>query len=287
VKVVVCLKHAADPATAEYDVHTETLLRPDRRLGPVDFVALEQALRLADAEGASVTAVTVGPPAADAVLRQALTYGADAALRVWDDELEGADSFAVARVLAAVAARIAPDVVLLGTRSADDGSGCVGPALAERLGLPFVANVAAVTRAAGDGDGSSDGVVAVRAGDAGWRDEFWTPLPAVLAVDEGLNQPRYVAVLGRTYRRGLGLPIEVVTPAGLGLAAADLAPSIVTLAIGQPKPRTKVGAKVTGLSMKEKLSLMRGQSGKKEKELFAGPPDEAARLVLDKLEEWL
>ena len=278
--VVVCLKHAADPTTAVYDVHTEALLQPDRLLGPVDFIALEEALRLADAEGATVTAITVGPARADAVLRHALTYGAAAAVRVWDDALEGADSFTVARVLAAAIARIAPDAVLLGTRSADDGSGCVGPALAEQLGLPFVANVVSVTR-------SGEGVVAVRAGDAGWRDEFSAPLPAVLAVDEGLNEPRYVAVLGRTYRRGLGLPIEVVAPAELGLGAADLEPSIVTIAIGQPKPRTKVGVKVTGMSMKEKLSLMRGQSGKKDKELFTGPPDEAAKLVLGKLEEWL
>lgn len=279
-KVVVCLKHAADPATAEYDVHTETLLQPDRVLGPVDFVALEQALRLADAEGATVTAVTVGPARADAVLRHALTYGADAAVRVWEDALEGADSFTVARVLAAAVARIAPDAVLLGSRSADGGSGCVGPTLAERLGLPFVSNVASVTV-------SGDGVVIVRSGDAGWRDEFSAPLPVVLAVDEQLNTPRYVAVLGRAYRRGLGLPIEVLTPEELGLGAADLQPSTVIISIGQPKPRTKVGAKVTGLSMKEKLSLMRGQSGKKEKELFSGPPDEAARLVLGKIEEWL
>ena len=279
-KVVVCLKHAADPATAAYDVHTETLLQPDWLLGPVDFVALEAALRLVDAEGGTVTAVTVGPPRADAVLRHALTYGADAAVRVWADALEGADSFTIARALAAAVARIEPDAVLLGTRSADGGSGCVGPALAERLGLPFVSNVASVTR-------SGDGVVAVRAGDAGWRDEFSASLPAVLAVDEGLNVPRYVAVLGRAYRRGLGLPIEVLTPAELGLGAADFEPSVVTVSVGQPKPRTKVGTKVTGLSMKEKLSMMRGQSGKKDKELFSGPPEEAARLVLGKLEEWL
>jgi len=280
VKVVVCLKHAADPATAEFDVGSETLVQPGFLLGPVDFIALEEALRLADTEGATVTAVTVGPARADAVLRHALTYGADAAVRAWAERLEGADSFTVARVLAAAVARLRPDVVLLGTRSADSGSGCVAPALAELLGLPLVANVVAVTR-------SGDTVLATRAGDAGWRDEFSVPLPAVLAVEEGLNEPRYVAVLGRAYRRGLGLSIEVLTPAALGLGDADLEPAVVTIRIGQLRPRTKVGVRVTGLSMKEKLSVMRGQTGRKEKELFTGSPEEAARLVLGKLEEWL
>jgi electron transfer flavoprotein alpha/beta subunit len=133
-------------------------------------------------------------------------------------------------------------------------------------------------------DGS---VVAVRAGDAGRRDELRAPLPAVLAVDEGLNEPRYVAVLGRTYRRGLGIPVELLEPAELGLRDDELAPSVVTLAVGQPRPRTKAGVKVTGLSMKEKLSRMRGGGGKTEKQIFTGSPDDAAKLVLDKLGEWL
>lgn len=279
-KVLVCLKHAVDPVTAEYDVHTDTLLDRDRLLGPVDFVALEEALRLADAEGATVIAVTVGPARADAVLRYALTYGADAGLRVWDDRLQDADSFTVARVLAAVASSIGPDIVLLGTRSIDGASGCVGPTLAEHLALPFVSNVVSLTC-------SGSAVVVVRAGDAGWRDEFSAPLPVVLAVDEGLNVPRYVGVLGRTYRRGLGTTIETLSPAELGLVDAELEPAVVTVAVGQPRPRTKVGIKVSGMSMKEKLSVMRGQSSKNSRELFTGSPEAAAKLMLAKLEEWL
>jgi electron transfer flavoprotein beta subunit len=280
VNVVVCLKHAVDPATSVYDVHAETLLEPDRIVGAADMVALEEALRLRTAAEAEVAAVTVGPERADAALRQALVYGADAAVRVWDHRLAGADSFAVARVLAAVASRLGADLVLLGTRSVDSGSAAVGAAIAEHLGLPFVSDVVSVSVA----DGS---VVAVRAGDAGRRDELSAPLPAVLAVDEGLNEPRYVAVLGRTYRRGLGIPVELLGPADLGLRDEDLAASVVTVAVGQPRPRTKAGAKVSGLSMKEKLSRMRGGGGKNEKQIFTGSPDDAAKLVLDKLREWL
>lgn len=281
--VAVCLKHAVDPVTAEFDVAADALVERDWLLAPAEVVALEAALRLAEGSGGSVTAVTVGPPRADAVLRHALTYGADSALRVWDDTLAGClDSFVTARVLAAALRPLAADAIVLGTRSLDGGSGIVGPALAEELGLPLVANASALAVEGG-------AVVAARAGDAGWRDEFSAPLPAVLAVDEGLHEPRYVAVLGRTYRRGLGLPIATATPAGLGLGAADLAGAVEVRSVLQPKPRTKAagGAKVAGLSMKEKLAMMRGGGAKKEKELFEGPPAEAAKLVLDKVREWL
>lgn len=279
-KIVVCLKHATDPETAEFDLRTGALSQPNFLLGPLDFIALEQALRFAEVDGATVTAVTVGPARADFVLRKALTYGADAAQRVWADRLEEADSLTVARALAAAVVRLRPDIILLGTRSVDSASGRVAPALAEFLGLPLVTNVVAVTR---DGDT----VLVTRAGDAGWRDEFRVPVPAVLAVEEGLNEPRYVAVLGHTYRRGLGLSIEVLSPAGLGIADSELEPALVTIEVGPPRPRTKVGIKVTGLTMKEKLDIMRGRTTKKENELFTGSPEEAAQLMLGKLEEWL
>lgn len=280
-KVAVCLKHAVDPLAAEFDVATDALVERDWLLAPAEVVALEAALRLAEETGGSVTAVTVGPPRADAVLRHALTYGADAALRVWDDALAGAsDSFVTARVLAAALRPLAADAIVLGARSLDGGSGSVGPALAEELGLPLVVHVSALALE----DGA---VVAARAGDAGWRDEFRARLPAVLTVDEGLHQPRYVAVLGRTYRRGLGLPIEVTTPGALGVPADGLAGATAVRRLMQPKPRTKAGAKVAGMSMKEKLAMMRGGGAKKEKELFEGSPAEAAQLLLGKLQEWL
>jgi len=278
--VLVCLKHAVDPLTAEYDVRNEQLCEPDHILAPVDSVALEQALALADAHGATVTAATVGPPRADAVLRHALTYGATAALRAWGESVEAADSFVVARVLAAVAKRIRADLVLLGTRSLDGASGCVGPVLAEQLELAYVSNVVSLALDAGS-------LTAVRAGDGGRRDEFVATLPAVLGVDVGLNTPRYVGVLSRTYRRGLAAAVELVSPADLGIPDGELEPALETVAVGAPRPRTKTGVKVSGMSMRDKLALMRGQSGKKSAELFSGPPADAAQIVLEKLSEWL
>jgi electron transfer flavoprotein beta subunit len=276
----VCLKWAVDPATAEYDVETDTLTQPDRVIGASDLVALEQALRLAEEHGGSVCAVTVGDVSADRGLKRALCFGAHAAVRVWDDALNSADSSVVARMLAAAVAHIRADVALCGTNSIDSGSGFVGAALAEHLGWAFVQNVIELR------SGGSQ-LHAIRAGDGGWRAEFEARLPAVLGVDVTLSEPRYVAIMSDTYRRGLLRPIEVHSPASFGLSEVDLRPAVLTRAIGQARPRTKVTANLTKLSMKERLSRMRGQGTVREKELLTVPVEDAARIILERLEEWL
>ena len=107
-----------------------------------DDFSLEEALQLREAEGeGEVVVVSVGDEEAEEGLRACLAKGADRALRIWDDALEGADPLTVARVLAAVVERESPDLVLCGVQSSDAVQGATGVALAAHLGLPRVAVV--------------------------------------------------------------------------------------------------------------------------------------------------
>jgi electron transfer flavoprotein beta subunit len=107
-------------------------------LGHCDEAALRAALALRDG-GASVTVISAGSSdREDDALRLALTSGADRAVRVCDASLDGIDYHGVARVLAAATRRIGFDLILTGDRSADEGQGAVGPAVAEALGVSHV-----------------------------------------------------------------------------------------------------------------------------------------------------
>jgi electron transfer flavoprotein alpha subunit len=104
--------------------------------------AVAQGRELAHASGGTLTVVTLGPPSADNVLREAIACGADAGVHITDPAFAGSDTWATARALAAALDRIGPfDLVLLGRNSVDADTGQVPPQLATLLGLPFVTGV--------------------------------------------------------------------------------------------------------------------------------------------------
>lgn len=279
--LLVCLKQIHDPALVSFNFEQKELQAPQWTVNPLDLVALEQALRLRAAEEASVTVITVGPSRAEDVLRQGLTTGADRAVRVWDEQLDSADVGVVARVLALAAQRLEAELILCGARSADSGSEALGAHLAAELGMPYITRAVSLEH--------RDGAVSAHVREEqGWREEYQAELPVVVGVEAALNEPRYVPVLSRSYKRGIARTIEVWDAAALGAGQEDLCAAVVPLDLAQPRPRTKAGAKVTGLSMADKLKMMRGgQSGGKQQETLTGEPSRAAQKILEKIEEWL
>src|SRR3989442_1245455 len=137
--VVVCVKHVPDTEAA-------IRIRPDGRgidEGGLPFVmnyydehAVEEALRIKERLGGTVTLVTAGPARAALALRAGLAMGADAAIHIADPTLDGADHLGVARALAAAIGAQGCDLVLCGKLATDDNAAVVGPALAEYLGFP-------------------------------------------------------------------------------------------------------------------------------------------------------
>jgi electron transfer flavoprotein beta subunit len=161
-------------------------------VSPYDEFALEEALRIKEkrGQGAEVVVVTAGPERAKEALRSCLAMGADRAIHVNDPGLEGADTLAAARVLAAVIKQEQPALVLAGRQAIDDDMGAVGAQVAETLGWPCLSWVME--------EAISDDGTRVRAGRQveGGLEIFDVPLPCVLTAQKGMNEPRYPTLKG-------------------------------------------------------------------------------------------
>jgi electron transfer flavoprotein beta subunit len=176
-----------------------------------DDYSLETAMQIKEAAGGEpeVVVVTVGPDDAEEVLRKCLAKGADRAIRVWDDALEGADQLAIARVLAGVAKTEAPDLILAGVQSSDHSHGCTGIALSALLDMPHAAVVAAMTYSAGDAK-----VRVQRELEGGMLHAVDVSTPAVLTIQLGINTPRYASLRG--IKQAAARPIEELSAADVG-----------------------------------------------------------------------
>ena len=188
-----------------------------------DTFSLEAALQLRDdagGDGDEVVVVTVGDEEAEEGLLSCLAKGADRAVRVWDGELEGADVLAVARVLAGVVEREAPDLVLCGVQSSDAVNGATGTALAGYLDLPRVAVVTEL-----GWDAVSATATVHRELEGGVIEVLRVRAPALLTIQTGINEPRYATL--RAIKQAREKPLEV-----FGLDDLGLAPAVVQAAAG-------------------------------------------------------
>lgn len=280
-RIVVCLKGVGDPQAARYDFVRREVVDLSPIVNPLDLVALEEGLRLRERHGGEVTALTCGLPSAAWVLRRALTTGVDKGVLV---ETEAEEFFTVASVLAAAVRRIGCDLLLCGARSADTAQEIVGTATAELLGLPLVTRAVRIETTAG-----KQTLRVYKKIPKGKREVYEVELPAVISLEEGANVPRYVAILSKTYVRGIERPVERMSLKELGMTGARLHSGVHTLRITAPKPRVQVGVSVTGLSPAQKLQLLMGGGQKRgeEKEILSGSPERAARRLVERLREWL
>lgn len=211
-KIVVCVKQVAVLGddiefTADHrDIDRDYL---DFALNEWDTFATEEALRLREALGGEVVAVTVGDADAEDALHRCLAMGADRAVRIWNDGLGSLDPIRVARALAVVVSEEQPDLVLCGAQSSDAVEGATGVALAALLDLPSVAVVKKVEPAADAGS-----VVVDRELEGGLVEVLDVTLPALLTIQTGINEPRYVTL--RAMQQAKQSPLPVVEPGDLG-----------------------------------------------------------------------
>jgi electron transfer flavoprotein beta subunit len=196
------------------DVDPDFLIRD---LNEWDDFSLEEAVKIkeASAEPVDVVAVCVGPQEADEALRKCLAKGADRAVRIWDDAIEGSDPIAIARVLAAAAKRESPDMVFAGVQSSDQAFASTGIATAAFLAWPHAAVVSSLTYTPG-----AKTAVFRRELEGGVLHEVQIQCPAVLTIQLGINTPRYASL--RSIKQAAAKPIDVLSLADLGLDAADV-----------------------------------------------------------------
>ena len=176
-------------------------------ISPYDEYALEEALKITEARGGEVTAVTYGPTRAEATLRDCLARGAHQAIHILGGEATLGDSLTIAKVLAAALTGRGYDLILCGYKGVGTDCSQVGQMLAELLGIPHVSNVTKLTV----GDGSIEAGRDVEGG----QEQVHCPLPALITAQKGLNEPRYAALKGIMAAKKK--PVEKIEVASLGI----------------------------------------------------------------------
>ena len=222
-KIAVCVKQVPDATVHKrIDPQTKRLDRSgEGALNPTDLNAVEEAIRIKEAQDGEVVLVSLGPAKAVDSLRKALAMGADRAVLVSDDAAAGSDLLATGKALAKVLEREAPDLVLFGQASGDGDGAVLWAAVAERLRRPVLSQAAELSFA--------DGAVKGKRQTEHGYDTISAPLPAVVAVSDAINEPRYPSLKGIMGAKSK--PQETVSLADVGVDAS---------LVGEPGSRTTV-----------------------------------------------
>ncbi|MBU1877660.1 MAG: electron transfer flavoprotein subunit beta/FixA family protein [Chloroflexi bacterium] len=191
-RIVVCIKQVPDTNEVKLDPRTGTLIREGvpSIINPEDKNAIEEALKLREAGlETEIIVITMGPPQADAALREALAMGADRAILLSDRAFAGSDTWATANALGLAVEHLGDyGMVLCGRQAIDGDTAQVGPQLAEYLDIPQVTYVRELEIVDGK-------VRAKRTLEDGYE-EIDAPLPALLTITDQANTPRYPRAAG-------------------------------------------------------------------------------------------
>lgn len=247
--IVVCLKQVPNTTQVKINPETNTLVRDgvESIMNPFDENALEMALQLKEAHpGTRVTAVTMGPPQAADILKEAVGRGADDVLLLCDRAVAGSDTLATSYAIScAVRSLGTPDLVLFGKQAIDGDTAQVGPGVADWLGIPCVACVRKCEIA---GDGKTATVERVSE-DA--YDVVQAPLPCALTVVKEANVPRMASLRGKMAARKLAIEPTTAAATGADPALLGLAASPTHVVRIFSPPAKSGGAKWEGLEPAE------------------------------------
>lgn len=191
-KFLVCVKQVVDTSRMEVDPATGRLKRNNANsiLNPMDRNALEAALSLRDQTGGRVTVISMGPPQAAAVLKEAISMGADEAYLVTDRAFGGADTLATSYTLASAIRKIGSfDLIFCGMESIDSNTAQIGPEIAATLGISDVSAAIGLSY-------EKEGYVQVERQFGDDREVLDMKLPGVITCTGELNKPRYPSIKG-------------------------------------------------------------------------------------------
>ena len=209
--IVVCLKQVPGTTKVKIDPQTNTLIRQgiENIVNPFDTYALEEGVRIRERCGGKVTAISMGPPQAEEVLREAIALGADEAILLSDSDFAGADTLATSYTLARAIDRLErSDIIICGRQTIDGDTGQVGPELAEMLRIPFVAYVSKIEEI---DNGSMRLQRMVEEG----HEVIETPLPAVITVVKEINIPRLPSLRGLAKSKSAMIPVWTAQALGV------------------------------------------------------------------------
>jgi electron transfer flavoprotein beta subunit len=249
-KIIVCIKQVPDTTNVRINPETNTLVRDGvlSIINPFDVYAIEEAVRIKEKHGGTVTVITMGPPQAVEALREAISLGADNAFLVSDRAFAGADTLATGyalacavRTLGGEAAKRAggdparagsiADIILMGRQAIDGDTGQVGPGVAENLDVPHITDIRKIEEI-------KDGrIVVERLLEEGYA-RIAAHLPVVLTVVKEINVPRLPSLKGKMAARKAEVPVLKATDIGADMERLGLngSPTQVMKIFTPPKP---------------------------------------------------
>lgn len=191
--IIACIKQVPDTADVKINPETNTLVREGVAsiINPFDMYAIEEALRLKEKLGGKTSVVTMGPPQADAALREAISLGIDDAYLVSDRSFAGSDTLATSYTLAQAIRKIGDfSIILCGKQASDGDTAQVGPGIATHLNIPQVTYVKKIDAA------NKECLKVERMTEEGYE-ILETPLPCLLTVVKEINEPRLPSLKGK------------------------------------------------------------------------------------------
>lgn len=253
-EIIVCVKYVPDTSEADVIITDDgRAIKQDDLVYVInewDNYAVEEAISIKEKKGGKVTVLTLGPEDAREILRRSLAMGADEAVHLMDDAFTGSDSWATAKILGKAIEQMPFDLILTGTQADDDGCGQVGGLLAAMLGVPKTVVVNRIELL-------EDKIRARRELEGGLQENLELKLPALIAVQTGINEPRYVSIRG--IRKVAKMEIKVMGLNELGLGVEE---------VGEGGSRTRV----------EELFLPPVGEGA---EIIEGKPEETAERLVE------
>ena len=254
---VVCIKQVPETTDVKINPETNTLMREGVQsiVNPFDTYAIEEALRLREKVDGKVTVLTMGPPQAEAVLREAIAMGADEGILVSDRAFAGSDTWATSYTLAMAIRKLGDfDVLLFGKQASDGDTAQVGPGVATHLDLPQITYVRKIE------EFDEKHVVAERLLENGYE-ILESPVPCVLTVVKEINEPRLPSLKGKMKAR----KAEIATWTAAEIAAEE----------------TKIGLDGSPTKVVKIFTPPAREGG----EILQGEPDECVSRLVELLKE--
>lgn len=190
--IIVCIKQVPETTEVRINPETNTLIREGVKaiINPFDVYAIEEGVRLKERFSGKVTVLTMGPPQADAALREAISLGADEGILVSDRAFAGSDTWATSYTLAGAIKKIGQfDLILCGKQASDGDTAQVGPGISAHLDIPQVTYVKKIEEV------KDKSMRVERMLEEGYE-IIETPLPALLTVVKEINVPRLPSLKG-------------------------------------------------------------------------------------------
>jgi len=249
VEIVVLLKQVPSTESMIEIADDGISIKPDGIkwvINPYDEFAVEEALRIRDAQGGTVTILSAGPEKATEAIRTALAMGADKGVLVSDPALENCDGMGTAKVLAKTLNEMPYDLVVAGQRAVDDDNFLVGAAVAQKLGIPLISMVIK--------EEIADGRITCHKTIDGGTVVVESALPALFTTQRGLNEPRYASLPG--IMKAKKKPIDTKTLADIGVEPSDVSEPRVKIVSLNPPPERTGGRIIEGETAGEKAAAL-------------------------------